>query len=51
MRPIRNDKRAYETRESLSAPNPTKAKSRAEETEVKFEFWLEGHYVKRREKN
>lgn len=50
MRPIRNDKRAYETRESLSAPNPDKAKLRSKEAEVKFEFWLVGHYVKRREK-
>lgn len=51
MRPIRNDKRAYETRESLSAPNPKKADSQTKETEVRFEFWLEGHYVKRRERD
>jgi|GEM_PF-4180022 hypothetical protein len=46
MRVIRNDKKAYKTRESLSSPPRTKDF----ETKPKdrFEFEISGHYVTRR---
>lgn len=49
MRVIRNDRKAYKTRESLSSP----PKNQDSEVKQKFEFEFEicGHYVKRRVKS
>lgn len=49
MRSIRNDRKAYKTRESLSSP--LKPKKPASGKKVEFEFELVGHYIKRKVKS
>lgn len=49
MRVIRNDRKTYKTRESLSSP--PKPKDAASQPKVEFEFEICGHYVKRRVKS
>lgn len=49
MRIIRNDRKTYKTRESLSSP--PKFKDSETKPKVEFEFELCGHFVKRRIKS
>lgn len=49
MRIIRNDRKTYKTRESLSSP--PKFKDSESKPKVEFEFEICGHYVKRRIKS
>lgn len=48
MRPIKNDKRAYQTRESLSSPPKALRTNKPDRKD--FTFQVDGHYLVRRPK-
>lgn len=49
MRVIRNDRKTYKTRESLSSP--PRPKDSESKPKIEFEFEVYGHFVKRRIKS
>jgi len=49
MRVIRNDRKTYKTRESLSSP--PRPKDSESKPKIEFEFEIYGHFVKRRMKS
>lgn len=49
MRVIRNDRKTYKTRESLSSP--PRPKDSESKPKIEFEFEIHGHFVKRRIKS
>lgn len=50
MRIIRNNRKTYKTRESLSSPPKTK-EIESKPKKLEFEFEICGHFVKRRVKS
>lgn len=49
MRTLKNDRRDYRCRETLGVADAQKTKELVEK-KAEFEFWREGHYSRRREK-